>query len=57
MTYTIRIVGVDVFPQGFAAIAERLQEFTGTTMLCDIGTEGCKPLGLQVRFADCLGRI
>ena len=35
--YSIRIVGVDVFPQGFAAIADRLQEFTGTTMLCDIG--------------------
>ena len=35
--YSIRIVGVDVFPQGFAAIAERLQEFTGTTMLCDTG--------------------
>ena len=35
--YSVRIVGVDVFPQGFAAIAERLQEFTGTTMLCDIG--------------------
>ena len=35
--YFIHIVGVDVFPQGFAAIAERLPEFTGTTMLCDIG--------------------
>ena len=37
VNYTIRIVGADVFPQGFAAIADRLQEFTGTTMLCDIG--------------------
>lgn len=35
--YFIHIVGVDVFPQGFSAIANRLQEFTGTTMLCDIG--------------------
>ena len=35
--YSVRIVGVDVFPQGFAAIADKLQEFTGTTMLCDIG--------------------
>ena len=37
VNYTIRIVGADVFPQGFAAIAERLLEFTGTTILCDIG--------------------
>ena len=28
---------MDVFPQGFAAIADKLQKFTGTTMLCDIG--------------------
>ena len=35
--YSVRIVGVDVFPQGFAAIADKLKEFTGTTMLCDIG--------------------
>ena len=42
--YSIRIVGCDVFPQGFAAVADKLAEFKGTTMLCDIGTEGCKPL-------------
>ena len=55
--YRIRITGVDVFPQGFAAIVSHLSDFKGVNMLCDIGTEGCKPLGLQVRFADCLGRI
>ena len=35
--YFIHIVDVDVFPQGFAAIADKLPEFTGATMLCDIG--------------------
>ena len=35
--YSIRIVGCDVFPQGFAAVADKLAEFKGTTMLCDIG--------------------
>ena len=34
--YSIRIVGCDVFPQGFAAVADKLAEFKGTTMLCDI---------------------
>lgn len=36
-SYSIRIVGCDVFPQGFAAVADKLAEFKGTTMLCDIG--------------------
>ena len=35
--YSIRIVGCDVFPQGFAAIADKLSDFQETTMLCDIG--------------------
>lgn len=35
--YHIRIVGAEVFPQGFAAIAERIGEFSGNHMLCDIG--------------------
>lgn len=35
--YHIRIVGAEVFPQGFAAIAERIGEFGGNHMLCDIG--------------------
>ncbi len=33
----ITIAGVEVYPQGFAAIALRLKEFQGVNMLCDIG--------------------
>ena len=36
-TYCVEIVGVDVFPQGFAAVADRLSDFRGVNMLCDIG--------------------
>ena len=35
--YHIRIVGADVYPQGFAAIINNLGEFGGVNMLCDIG--------------------
>ena len=35
--YQIHIVGVDVYPQGFAAIINNLGDFTGVNMLCDIG--------------------
>jgi len=35
--YHIHIVGVDVYPQGFAAIINNLGDFTGVNMLCDIG--------------------
>lgn len=35
--YRIRITGVDVFPQGFAAIVSHLTDFKGVNMLCDIG--------------------
>ena len=35
--YRIHIVGVDVFPQGFAAIVSHLSDFKGVNMLCDIG--------------------
>lgn len=35
--YHIRIVGADVYPQGFAAIVNNLGDFTGVNMLCDIG--------------------
>lgn len=36
-SYHINIVGVDVFPQGFAAIADKLYMFKGTNMIADIG--------------------
>lgn len=35
--YHIEFAGADIFPQGFAAVADRLREFKGTNMLCDIG--------------------
>ena len=35
--YHIRILGVNVFPQGFAAIQDRLSALKGMTVLCDIG--------------------
>ena len=35
--YRVEFTGADIFPQGFAAIADRIHEFSGTNMLCDIG--------------------
>lgn len=35
--YHIRIAGTEIYPQGFAAVAERLGDFKGLNMLCDIG--------------------
>ena len=35
--YHIRIVGAEIYPQGFAAVAECLGEFRGVSLLCDIG--------------------
>ena len=35
--YHVELVGADVFPQGFSAVADRLREFRGVNMLCDIG--------------------
>ncbi len=35
--YHVEFTGADVFPQGFSAVADRLREFSGTNMLCDIG--------------------
>ena len=34
--YHVTFAGADTFPQGFAAIAENLREFRGSSMLCDI---------------------
>ena len=31
------LAGADIFPQGFAAVAEKLHAFDGTNLLCDIG--------------------
>ncbi|NLS84697.1 MAG: ParM/StbA family protein, partial [Ruminococcaceae bacterium] len=35
--YHVEFAGADVFPQGFSAVADRLREFRGINMLCDIG--------------------
>lgn len=35
--YSIRFVGCEIYPQGFAAIAGISSALSGTTMLCDIG--------------------
>ncbi len=35
--YSVEFVGAEVFPQSFAAIASRLQEFKGVNMIADIG--------------------
>ena len=36
--YHVVFSGADVFPQGFAAVADHLKDFTGVNMLCDIGS-------------------
>ena len=35
--YAVEIAGVEMYAQGFAAVADRLKEFSGVNMLCDIG--------------------
>ena len=35
--YRVTFAGAAVFPQGFSAVADRLREFKGVNMLCDIG--------------------
>ena len=52
--YHIEIVGADVFPQGFAAIAERLGDFKSSTMLCDIGNGTMNLLKITDRKPDML---
>ena len=35
--YHVEFVGTDIYPQGFSAVADKLREFQGVNMLCDIG--------------------
>jgi hypothetical protein len=35
--YHVEFSGADVFPQGFSAVADKLRDFKGVNMLCDIG--------------------
>ena len=37
LAYHVDFLGAEVYPQGFSAIADKLNEFRGVTMLCDIG--------------------
>ena len=50
--YHIKIVGAEVFPQGFSAIAERIGEFKGSHMLCDIGNGTMNILRITDRRPD-----
>ena len=36
-SYHVTFAGAAVYPQGFSAVADRLREFKGVNMLCDIG--------------------
>ena len=50
--YHVEFAGAEIFPQGFSAVADRLREFKGINMLCDIGNgtmnvmyiNECRPL-------------
>ena len=37
VNYHIEFAGADIYPQGFSAVADKLREFQGVNMLCDIG--------------------
>ena len=37
VNYHVDFVGADIFPQGFAAVADHLRDFRGVNMLADIG--------------------
>ena len=52
LDYHVTFTGADVFPQGFAAVADDLISFKGVNMLCDIGNgtmnvmyiNNCRPI-------------
>lgn len=50
--YRIPIVGAEVYPQGFAAVAEQLRDFSGVNMLCDIGNGTMNLLRIVNRKPD-----
>lgn len=49
--YHVEFAGADIFPQGFAAVAANLRDFTGTNMLCDIGNGTMNIMTIQDRRA------
>lgn len=50
--YHIKFVGAEVYPQGFAAVAEQLRDFGGVNMLCDIGNGTMNLLRIVNRKPD-----
>ena len=50
--YHLHIVCAEMFPQGFAAIAPNLQDFSGSYMLCDIGNGTINILRILNRKPD-----
>lgn len=62
VSYHVEFAGADIFPQGFSAVADRLREFKGVNMLCDIGNgtmnvmyiNECRPLS-QKCFTEKYG--
>ncbi len=50
--YHIDFAGADVFPQGFAAVADKLRDFGGSHMLCDIGNGTMNLLRITDHHAD-----
>lgn len=47
--FSVDFVGADIFPQGFAAVAEKLHAFQGTNLLCDIGNGTMSVLQINSR--------
>ena len=55
LEYHVTFAGAEIYPQGFSGIADKLGEFRGVTMLCDIGNgtmnvmyiRNCKPVPSQ----------
>ena len=50
--YHVQIVGAEIFPQGFAAVAEKLGTFGGVNLLCDIGNGTMNLLKITNRMPD-----
>ena len=62
--YHVDFTGADIFPQGFAAIADRLRDFRGVNMLADIGNGTMNVMYINDRrpqekkcFTENTGRI
>ena len=51
--YHVEFAGADIFPQGFSAVADKLREFKGINMLCDIGNGTMNVMYMLLRSLDC----